>query len=243
MRGVRELLAGSTVKRYTRPLFRNRRTAQAESKDDRYNRLTVSVLKRVVTADSNCLDIGASRGDLLRHMVAAAPRGQHVAFEPLPHCARELRRNFPAVHVMELALADTTDVRPFRHVVFSDGYSGFWRRPYDDYEDIVRMIRVQVRRLDDVIPESYTPRFIKVDVEGAELLVFRGGLETLRRAQPYVAFEISWQSEEVWDVLVEGAGLGVNCLDRWLAGRRPLTRDEFLQERSQGAYFFLAHPR
>ncbi|KRT76227.1 MAG: FkbM family methyltransferase [Armatimonadetes bacterium CSP1-3] len=34
------------------------------------------------------------------------------------------------------------------------------------------------------------PHFIKIDVEGAEAAVLRGGLETLRTARPVVAAEL-----------------------------------------------------
>jgi FkbM family methyltransferase len=242
---VRELLRDLALKPRARRVSDLLR-ARAGSLDDLLDandRRTMSILRSVCTASSNCLDVGAYRGHILRRMVEAAPLGRHIAFEPLPHLTTELRRDFPAVRVMQLALGDVNDTRPFRHVVYSDGYSGFWRRPYDEYKEVVNMISVQVRRLDDVLPEGYTPSFIKVDVEGAELLVFRGGLETLCRAQPYIAFELSWQEEELWDVLVEGAGLCINRLDFWLSGRRPLTRNEFLQEvHGRGTYFFLAYP-
>jgi FkbM family methyltransferase len=245
-RSARELLHGSALKPYARRLLWKVRPVPPDRPDDvfdRNDRWSISVLRSVGTAGSSCLDIGAWRGHVLQLIVAAAPLGRHFAFEPLPHLAAELRRNFPAVQVMQMALGDSNGVRPFRHVVHSDAYSGFWRRPYDEYEEIVEMIDVQVRRLDDVLPEGYTPRFIKIDVEGSELLVFRGGLETLRRARPYIAFELSWQEEELWDILVEGAGLRINRLDRWLTARRSLTRGEFLDEvRELGTYFFLAHP-
>lgn len=205
---------------------------------------TVEVLRSVVADDSEGVDIGDNRGAILKEMLAAAPRGHHFAFEPIPELAAELRDEFPSAQVMEMALSDTHGIRPFRHVLGLDGYSGFVQRPFDTYEENVEMIDVQVRRLDDVLPESYTPRFIKIDVEGSEAEVFRGGFETLCRARPYVAFEWSWESEDAWDLLVEGAGLCLNRLDRWLTGRRPFTRAEFLDDLTDpSSYFFLAHPR
>jgi FkbM family methyltransferase len=51
----------------------------------------------------------------------------------------------------------------------------------------------RVRRLDDVAAEWNLPRldFIKIDVEGAEVGVLRGGLETIRRFRPIIYGEFS----------------------------------------------------
>ncbi len=39
------------------------------------------------------------------------------------------------------------------------------------------------------MPFDAVVRFVKLDCEGAELLVLRGGEETLRRCRPYIAIE------------------------------------------------------
>lgn len=49
-------------------------------------------MRRMLGADSNCMDVGANEGLMLRY----APRGIHHAFEPLPHLAQALRVNDPA---------------------------------------------------------------------------------------------------------------------------------------------------
>jgi hypothetical protein len=73
----------------------------------RYDRETIAIMARVLTPASNCVDIGASEGSILRHMVALAPDGRHYAFEPLPGKASVLRAAFPTVEVLELALSDS----------------------------------------------------------------------------------------------------------------------------------------
>jgi FkbM family methyltransferase len=53
---------------------------------------------------------------------------------------------------------------------------------FQNLEEVVRVIakhRVQTRRLDD-IPEVRGADYLKTDVQGAELLIFQGGLEVLR---------------------------------------------------------------
>jgi SAM-dependent MidA family methyltransferase len=41
-------------------------------------------MSRVLKKDSNCIDIGANEGTILRDMLKFAPRGDHMAIEPIP---------------------------------------------------------------------------------------------------------------------------------------------------------------
>lgn len=208
-----------------------------------YDRLTVEVMRRALSPTSNCIDVGAHRGSILRHIVDVAPQGSHYAFEPLPEFARRLTKEFPSVDVLAIALADWTGTTPFRHVLGAPAYSGFQRRPWDTYEERVELIDVRVERLDDLLSPDYSVDFIKVDVEGSEAAVFRGALDTLRRERPVVAFELGLDASETFDVLVGQAGFHVSRLSHWLAGRPPYaTKDDFVEDAGEENYFFLAHP-
>ena len=141
-----------------------------------------------VPRDGHCIDVGAHRGDVLADLLRAAPAGRHLAYEPLPELAAGLRRAFPAVEVRERALAAEAGEREFVHVVGNPGWSGFRRRPTPGAERFDRL-RVTVERLDDALPDGFRPAFVKIDVEGAELEVLLGALETLRACRPVVLFE------------------------------------------------------
>lgn len=54
-------------------------------------------------------------------------------------------------------------------------------------------VNVRVRSLDDLAAEGGAPHAIKVDVEGAELEVLRGGARLLRHARPALLVEFSNQ--------------------------------------------------
>jgi FkbM family methyltransferase len=217
----------------------------AVERDRDYDRQLEDVMRRVLDPSSSCIDAGAHTGKVLRSIVALAPEGHHLAFEPLPACATTLRAEFPTVDVRQQALGDSTGVAPFRAVPGEHaGYSGFARRPWDRYpEEGVEVIEVDVARLDDVVDPNRSFRFIKVDVEGGELDLFRGGQELLNRCHPYIGFENSSDAREVHRVLVEEVGLQLSLMHRWLAGESPLTREQFLHEAGGNHYFFLAHPR
>lgn len=216
-----------------------------------YDRLTVAVMERVLGPASNCIDIGASAGALLQHMVRLAPRGKHFAFEPLPSFHRTLVKRFPEVRIYAVALSDASEgPTPFQYVVSNPAYSGLRRRSYERPEERIEEIVVRTARLDELIPPDVTIHLVKIDVEGGEFQVLRGGAETIRRNRPFVVFEFGmggadWYGVEPEDLyrLLSGYGLEVSLMPDWLSGRRPLEEREFAAEfRECRNYYFLAHP-
>jgi FkbM family methyltransferase len=156
--------------------------------DIRDHELLLALMERELREDSDCLDVGAHAGSVLREIVRLAPRGRHVAWEPLPAFAARLREEFPGVEVREAALADEDGERELTHVIDEPGWSGLAARPTPGGGPTeTRTVRCE--RLDDVLADGVHPRFVKIDVEGAEALVLRGALRTLRAHRPLVAFE------------------------------------------------------
>ena len=216
-----------------------------------YDRETVAVMRALLGLDANCVDVGAFRGDILREMLVVAPHGRHHAFEPMPAYAAALREAFPDVTVVAAALSEVPGRGSFAHVTSRPAVSGLRLRPDVPTSETVETIEVQVMRLDDALPRALPVHFIKIDVEGAELLVLRGARETLRRWKPYVVLEHSdliarpygGGSAEVFDFLVREAGLRVTLMSRWLRGEPDLDRDGFLRYRDvEGHFYFFAYP-
>lgn len=194
----------------------------------RLERLLASTLR----PNSNALDVGCHEGAVLAAVVRLAPAGRHIAWEPLPELWARTAARFAAVDVRCAALSDRSGERDFVHVTTLPGWSGFRARPYPGRQR-TETIRVPTERLDDALPDGYVPAFVKIDVEGAELEVLRGGIETIARHRPVVVFEHGRGSAdhygtapgEVWDLL-DGAGLRVSGLD----GAGPFSRAAFEDE-------------
>jgi FkbM family methyltransferase len=146
--------------------------------------LTV-LLAATLDRDSSCVDVGAHAGDVLREMLRCAPDGRHVAFEPLPELAAGLERDFPQVDVHNAALSDAPGRAQFTVVDGAPEQSGLRTEAAAG----TRQIDVDVQTLDTALPEDFAPRLVKIDVEGAEIEVVRGGVETIRRHRPIVVFE------------------------------------------------------
>jgi FkbM family methyltransferase len=198
-----------------------------DARDDEHLLL---VLAATLTADASAIDIGANHGDVLAEIVRTAPEGRHLAFEALPELAEHVRGRFPGVDVRQLALTDAPGTATFHRAVGAEGYS---RLGADGIPDgfAVQDIVVQTGRLDDVVPDGFAPAFIKIDVEGAELFVLRGAIETLRRHRPVLWIEHGRttdgyrgaSSHDLWDLLCGEIGYRLFDAD----GGGPIPRERF----------------
>src|SRR5262245_33343130 len=141
------------------------------------------VIARCMRRDSHCIDVGAHIGATLSTLVRLAPQGRHLAFEPLPEKARWLARKFPEVDVRALALSDRPGAVDFAEDLRQPGFSGV--TVAGDRGQRTRLHRVDADTLDRVVPAGYAPDFVKLDVEGFELAVLRGGRATLERGPTF----------------------------------------------------------
>jgi FkbM family methyltransferase len=202
-----------------------RRAAQLlSSRSARRDRRDNEALKLLVAAtlapDDTAIDVGANQGRVLADIIRAAPHGRHIAFEPIPELAAELRRRYAGVDVRCTALSDEHGEAPFTHVKSRPGYSGLRERPYPGKEQLEQIV-VHVERLDDLLPEGCVPAFIKIDVEGAEGKMLAGAIATLERHRPVVAFEHGMSAEPIYGttpadihgLLVERARLRIFDMD------------------------------
>jgi FkbM family methyltransferase len=170
--------------------------------------------------DDCCIDVGAHQGAVLREMLRCAPRGRHIAYEPIPQLYARLVQEFPGVDVRCAALSNTAGSSPFKYVRSNPGYSGLRERHYPGEEDI-ETIEVRLDRLDDVLPEGFAPALIKIDVEGAEREVIEGALRTIATHKPLVLFEhgrggaehYGTRPEHIFDLLCLEAGLRIFDLE------------------------------
>jgi FkbM family methyltransferase len=223
------------------------------TKNDLYDLLTAEIMRRRLRPDSNCVDIGCHAGAILDEMLALAPRGVHHAFEPLPHLAAALRAKYagrPNVVLHELALSNAAGTTTFHANRDHPGMSGLERRDYLSEHDRVDRIQVRTDRLDAILPTGVRVDFMKVDVEGAESLVFEGAELCLRRDRPVVVFEHGTISREFYGAgsgvvfeLLAAADLHTSLLEEYVRGGPPLSREDFIRQVEAGLnFYFVAHP-
>lgn len=163
---------------------------------------------------SLCVDVGGNRGQSIDAIRLFLPQAGVHTFEPNPRLAQSLERRHESdarLHVHTTALGEsagylTLHVPVYNGYVF-DGLASVHEAEARDWLE-GRIIgysskklqlltyRVRVMTLDEL---QLDPQFMKIDVQGAEAEVLRGGLTTLREHRPFLLVEAP--SAAVTDVL------------------------------------------
>ncbi len=190
-------------------------------------RLTTRLMKHYIRRDMNCVDVGCHLGVMLHQITTLAPDGCHHAFEPVPYKAEWLRRKFPSAVIHEMALSDHGSADAFFVDETSSARSAL--RPVDR-DHSLSSIKVETRRLDDVLPEDLTVGFVKIDAIGAELLVMQGAERIIKRDRPVVLFECSHAilaafeltPADIYDYVVGQLGYQLFSLHGWANNHGPL---------------------
>ena len=229
--------------------LRNLKLSQVERMDRIYDRQAFEIMERVLQDHSSCIDIGCYKGQFLREFIRLASKGKHYAFEPIPSYSKHLKTQFPSVEIVEAAVSDSSGDATFYFMEDSPARSGLRRRDWIKLTREPREIIVKTVRLDDIIPANKKIDFLKIDVEGAQVLVIRGGLETIGRNKPFVLFEhgargaaeFGTSSEELYDLIVNKCGLKISLLPDWLANKTPFFSEQAFIDATQSDWYFIAH--
>ncbi len=225
----------------------------AFTRNQQYDRQTIRVIKKVCKRNSNCIDVGAHKGEVLDQMLRYAPEGLHYAFEPIPDLFAALKEKYsvyPGCRVSDIALSNVKGMASFNYVVSNPSYSGLVKRKYDRAHEEDRPITVATDLLDHILPPDVTIDLMKIDVEGGELLVMEGAKGMITRCKPVIIFEHGLGASDYYGVtpeqvflLLAGCGMRVNTMKRWLAGQPGFTEPEFKRHYYERMdYYFIAYP-
>jgi FkbM family methyltransferase len=172
-------------------------------------------LSTLTSPSGTALDIGANHGVYSYFMVRHFDRV--VAFEPQAECVETLQRWARGrVDVRQVALSDHQGegklAVPIKSGVALTGYA----RLDADVDGASSYLDVPVERLDDQGLRDV--RFMKIDVEGHELSVLRGGEGLLHESRPTLLVEIEQRHLDgdltIADVVDYLTNRGYNCFFR-----------------------------
>lgn len=223
------------------------------TKNIKYDRLTMDILDKVLCYDSNCIDIGCFKGEILQEFIKRSPEGTHVAFEPIPGFFKALKKKFKSrqLTIHNLALSDQSGIVTFNYVIDAPAYSGIKKRDYDGKNPDIELIEVKTDTLDHMLPVDYHVDLIKIDVEGAEFKVLKGAYNTLKKSRPIIIFEFGLGAsdfykvtpEQFYQYLAEECGYQIFQLKNFLNDGNALDKDSFTKVYStKKDYYFVASP-
>jgi len=198
-------------------------------------------------APNTVLDIGGSHGQFAKEAFRAFPGVRVYSFEPIPECYEELltlKEKYPRLHPLQLALSDHSGKNDLWLSHFRDSSSLHEMLPAHTeawpHTQIESKISVEVTRLDDVARnlKLEPPLFAKIDVQGHELSVIRGGRATLGGCQRVMLecnFAPLYKEQATFDQLyAELHSLGF-LFDGFIS---PLRNPQTLEQLSTDAVFY-----
>jgi FkbM family methyltransferase len=160
-------------------------------------------LGKLLTPDMTLFDVGANQGEVTLFAARRLTKGKVVAFEPVDENYRRLLGNAQLNGLTNIVakqcclgeragrtqLFATPDESHLHRHGWNEGVSSMFAAD----ERAVPFGHAEVHRLDDVVPLLALSRLdvLKIDVEGAELAVIRGGRESIARFRPAIIVEIN----------------------------------------------------
>ncbi len=210
----------------------------------RYEAEELQMQKNLIDAGFNILDIGGNYGWYAIHMAKSFPESTIYSFEPIPNTYNHLLKN--------LSLNEVKNVlaQPFG-LSDSEGSFVFYYDPSLSVnaslknltdKETVEGVNCKVSTLDIWSADKKKIDFIKCDVEGAELLVFKGAIETIKRDKPIVFSEMlrKWTSKFNYhpnDIINHFKSLDYQAFS--LDGEHLKPFDLVTEETTETNYFFL----
>lgn len=158
--------------------------------DEANNQLATKLVTTICQSNKTFIDVGAHIGSIISEVIYANSSVKIVAIEAIPEKSKKLRRKFPFVKLYNCAVGDFTGEIPFFVNIKQSGYSSLIK-PANLKQDEMIEINVPIKRLDDIVSlnEIHDVDVIKIDVEGAELGVLLGSVNTLNKNRPIIMFE------------------------------------------------------
>jgi FkbM family methyltransferase len=218
--------------------------------------LALVVADHFATSGATVIDVGASWGLFTYHLARRVGKsGQVYSFEPHPDNAlmlRKLAKARPYVHFSPVAVSDEAGraellvPRQQDRLVTAQASLA---HGFDGQGVDVEEIEVPTVRLDDEVGPAVHVDFVKIDVEGHEMSVLRGGSSMFQRSRPSILIEIEQRhlSVPIEDVFQQVEELGYHLFCVTETALRPIAgfdveRDQMSMVRS-GEFHPFAMPK
>lgn len=163
----------------------------------------IFALKKIIKKDFICIDVGANQGEYTLWMAKLAGKnGKIIAFEPLTKMFNQLNENIQLnqdlrnqIITLKKGLSDVVGEIPIYAVnpddKFSDNEGMPTIFPTNTKNTFIENIPLSTLDIECENLQINKLNFIKIDVEGAELNVIKGGINTIKKFKPVLLIEFN----------------------------------------------------
>lgn len=166
-----------------------------------YEAIDANIIFNLIEPAMVFFDIGANIGWYATNVAKRDETISVYAFEPIPETFNQLKINVALNNLCNVNLYNTgfSDIAQTL-IFYVDPYASGCASARNLLENKnIQKITSNVITLDDFVNDNGLNRldFIKCDVEGAELFVYKGGIESIKKYQPIIFTEMlrKWSSK------------------------------------------------
>ncbi|AZA79588.1 FkbM family methyltransferase [Chryseobacterium sp. G0186] len=236
---IAEKLQYISPKFYKKRYFKNLNNLNKNNFSERNVEPELVWIKEYLPKNAVILDIGANVGTFLYQLESKLDHEHIYAFEPNKKLYRRLKRLFPTMRVLPLALSDENMVAEFKVPIINGktiASRGTLNTSYKEKgEEKSYTEKVKVIKLDEwaAIEHFNKLDFIKIDVEGNEIKTLLGAKETIKQFLPTLMVEMEQRHHQtpIWNEIseVKSWGYEAKYLNRNSFTLETLTEDILLQ--------------
>lgn len=186
---------------------------------DNYEKVELEMVLRLMKNGGVFFDVGANIGWYTVNICKLMKDIKVFAFEPIPQTFIYLKKNLEIngiknVKIYNFGLSDEEKTLTFYY--YREGSGNASSANLSASRHVIK-IPCLVKKIDDFVEgKKIKIDFIKCDVEGAELFVFRGGIKTINKDKPIISVEMlrKWTAPFNYhpnDTIKLLGNIGYNC--------------------------------
>ena len=160
----------------------------------RYEDEDSEMIYKLLEDNFTVFDVGANIGWYTTHIAKILTNGSIHAFEPIPDTFGWLKKNTELNYLNNITLNNIalSEVKGEFTFYYSHNMTGASSLQNITNNEKAILVKCKTETLDNYFKDSNLEKldFIKCDVEGAELFVFKGGIQTILSHKPIVFTEM-----------------------------------------------------
>jgi len=164
-----------------------------------YEPKLIQMITRYIDKKRDVIDVGANVGFFTIALAKTVEKGRILAVEPTSNALKRLRQNIEMndvgnkVEIFEGVASNIIGLTKINTIIGKEEYSSLGKMKHFSIDgEKSALVEVMSTTLDALVEEkALDPGFLKVDVEGAEHLVFQGAQRILSENRPVILSELS----------------------------------------------------